>query len=192
MIQIGKALVSENIIEKQFVCDYEKCKGECCVAGDAGAPVEKNELEILDEIFDKVKPYITEKGIKSVEEFGTWTKDDYGEYVTPLIDGKECAYTVFDDKGNARCGIEDAYNAGAISWRKPISCSLYPIRLREYSEFTAVNYDKWSICSDACVLGRKLKTPVFEFLKEPLTRYFGEKWYSELELVASEYLKQKK
>jgi hypothetical protein len=190
MIQIGKALVSEDIIEKQFVCNIEKCKGECCVQGDAGAPLVKEELEILENIFESVKPFITDKGIKAVEEQGTWTKDEFDELVTPLIEGKECAYTVFDDNGVAKCGIEDAYNAGAVKWRKPASCHLYPIRVTDYTEFSAVNYHKWDICSSACELGQELKVPVYKFLKEPLINQFGENWYKELEHVADEYLKQ--
>jgi len=190
MIQIGKTLVSEDIIEKQFVCDIEKCKGECCVQGDAGAPLIEEELQILEDIFEEVKPFITEKGIKAVEKYGTWTKDDFDEFVTPLIDEKECAYTVFDSEGIAKCGIEDAYNAGKISWRKPSSCHLYPIRVTDYTEFSAVNYHKWDICSDACVLGEKLKVPVYKFLEEPLINKFGKNWYKELEIVAEEYLKQ--
>ncbi len=190
MIQIGKTLISENIIEEQFVCNIAKCKGECCVQGDAGAPLEQGELEILDDVFEKVKPYITAKGIESVEEHGTWTKDEFDELVTPLIDGKECAYTVFDKAGVAKCGIEDAYNDGAITWRKPASCHLYPIRVTEYSEFSAVNYHEWDICSSACTLGEELKVPVYKFLKEPLITKFGKNWYKELEKVADEYLKQ--
>lgn len=190
MIEIGKTLISESIIEEKFVCNIAKCKGECCVQGDAGAPLEESELEILDDIFEKVKPYITKKGIESVEKHGTWTKDEFDELVTPLIDGKECAYTVFDKDGVAKCGIEDAYNDGAISWRKPASCHLYPIRVTEYSEFSAVNYHEWDICSSACVLGEELKVPVYKFLKEPLITKFGKNWYTELEKVADEYLKQ--
>jgi hypothetical protein len=162
------------------------------VQGDAGAPLVESELKILDDIFEKVRPYITAEGIKSVEKFGTWTKDEFDEFVTPLIDGKECAYTVFDENGVARCGIEDAYNDGAIEWRKPQSCHLYPIRVTEYSEFSAVNYHEWNICSDACVLGEELKVPVYKFLKEPLINQFGENWYKELCLVADEFLKQRK
>ena len=190
MIEIGKTLVSEDIIEKQFVCNIEKCKGECCIEGDAGAPLIEGEKEILESIFDKVKPFITKEGVKAIEEFGTWTTDEFDELVTPLIDDKECAYTVFDDKGIAKCGIEDAYNAGEITWRKPESCHLYPIRIKEYESFSAVNYHKWDICSDACILGEELRVPVYKFLKEPLTTKFGKDWYSELELVAKEYLKK--
>ncbi len=189
MIQIGKTLISENIISEQFVCNISKCKGECCVQGDAGAPLIESELDMLDSIFDRVKPYITEKGIKSVEEHGTWTKDEFDELVTPLIDGKECAYTVFDKDGVAKCGIEDAYNDGVIEWQKPGSCHLYPIRVTEYTEFSAVNYHEWDICSSACELGGELKVPVYKFLKEPLITKFGKNWYMELEKVAEEYLK---
>jgi len=190
MIEIGKTLISENIIEEKFVCNIAACKGECCVQGDAGAPLVESEKKILEDIFEDVKPFITAKGIESVEKFGAWTTDEFDELVTPLIDGKECAYTVFDDNGVAKCGIEDAYNAGVIKWRKPQSCHLYPIRVTQYSEFAAVNYHEWDICSSACVLGEELKVPVYKFLKEPLITQFGEDWYSELEVVAKEYLKQ--
>lgn len=190
MIQIENTLVSEDIIEKEFVCNIEKCKGECCVAGDAGAPLLEEELEILESNFEKIKPYIRPEGIKAIEEQGAWRKDSEGDFVTPLINGEECAYTVFDENGTAKCGIEDAFNAGAISYRKPESCHLYPIRIKNYSGFYAVNYHKWNICSDACVLGKELSVPVYKFLKVPLINKFGEDWYNELEIVADEYNKQ--
>ena len=191
MIQLGKTIISEDIIEKDFVCNLAACKGACCVDGDAGAPLEESELKILMDIYPKVKPFLREEGIKAIEEQGLFTTID-GEYETTLIDGKDCAYVTFDDNKTAMCGIEEAYNQGEISWKKPISCHLYPVRVQDYSEFSAVNYHKWQICDDACTLGKELQVPVYKFVKQALVRKFGEDWYAELETVAEEYLKQKK
>lgn len=190
MFQLGKTIVSEDIIEKDFVCNLSACKGECCVAGDAGAPLEESELQIMKDIYKDVKPFLREEGIKAIEEQGVYTTNDYGEHETTLIDGADCAYVIFDDKNTALCGIEEAYNSGLISWKKPVSCHLYPIRVREYSEFSGVNYDKWEICDDACSLGQELQVPVYKFVKQALVRKFGEDWYAELEKVA-EGLKNK-
>jgi len=191
MIQLGKTIISEDIIEKDFVCNLSACKGACCVDGDAGAPLEESELKILMDIYPKVKPFLREEGIKAIEEQGLFTTTD-GEHETTLIDGKDCAYVIFDDNETAMCGIEEAYNQGAVSWKKPLSCHLYPVRVQDYSEFSAVNYHKWQICDDACTLGKELQVPVYKFVKQALVRKFGEDWYAELETVAEEYLKQKK
>ena len=191
MIQLGKTIISEDIIEKDFVCNLSACKGACCVDGDAGAPLEESELKILMDIYPKVKPFLREEGIKAIEEQGLFTTTD-GEHETTLIDGKDCAYVTFDENEIAMCGIEEAYNQGEISWKKPISCHLYPVRVQDYSEFSAVNYHKWQICDDACTLGKELQVPVYKFVKQALVRKFGEDWYAELETVAEEYLKQKK
>lgn len=180
MIQLGKTLISEDIIEKEFVCNISKCKGICCIEGDAGAPLSPDELPVLDRVYPEVKAYLRPEGIAAIEEQGTSTIDEDGEDVTPLIDGGECAYVVFETDGTASCAIEKAYRDGKIDWKKPISCHLYPIRVQEYSEFSAVNYHKWDVCGDACTLGRELKVPVYQFLKEPLIRKFGEDWYQEL------------
>ncbi len=189
MFQLGKTLISEDIIEKEFVCNLSACKGECCIAGDAGAPLDKEELSILEEIYPNVKPFLREEGIKSIEKQGTWVKSEWNELETPLIDGKECAYLIFDDKNTALCGIEKAYREGKINWKKPISCYLYPIRIKNFGEMSALNYDRWDICNDACVLGKELKVPIYKFLKTPLIEKFGENWYQELENVAEEYNK---
>ena len=188
MIQLGKTLVSEDIIDKDFVCNLSACKGACCVDGDAGAPLEESELKILMDIYPKVKPFLRPEGIKAIEEQGLFTTSD-GEHETTLIDGKDCAYVTFDEKNTAMCGIEEAYNQGETSWKKPISCHLYPVRVQDYSEFSAVNYHKWQICDDACTLGKELQVPVYKFVKQALIRKFGEDWYAELEKVAEEYLK---
>ncbi|MCA0131056.1 DUF3109 family protein [Winogradskyella alexanderae] len=184
MFQLGKTLVSEDIIEKDFVCNLSACKGACCVDGDAGAPLDKEEVKILDEIYPKVKPFLRKESIEVIEAQGTSVNTSYGELETPLINGAECAYVIFDDRGTALCAIEEAYNQGVIDWKKPVSCHLYPVRTRDYSEFTAVNYEKWEICDDACTLGKELQVPIYKFVKEALIRKFGEHWYSELEKVA--------
>ena len=189
MFQIEKTIVSEDLIEKQFVCNLGACKGACCLDGDAGAPLEKEELEILERVYPKIKPFLRKEGIAAIEEQGLYTTNDDGEYETTLINGGECAYVIFDDKKTALCAIEEAYNQGAISFIKPISCHLYPVRIREYSEFYAVNYDYWPICDDACVLGRELQVPVYKFVKQSLIRKFGESWYEELDLIAQNYKK---
>ncbi len=184
MFQLGKTIVSEDIIEKDFVCNLNACKGACCIEGEAGAPVTDEEVEILREIYPKVKPFLRPEGIAAIEAQGTHIVSQQDELETPLVNGKECAYVTFSKQGVAGCGIEDAYNAGAITFRKPISCHLYPVRVQDYSEFAAVNYHKWPICNDACVLGKELKVPVYKFVKEALIRKFGENWYAELEKVA--------
>lgn len=189
MFQLGKTIVSEEIIEKDFVCNLSACKGACCVAGDAGAPLEEGELQIMKDIYPEVKPFLREEGIKAIEAQGVYTTNDFGEHETTLIDNADCAYVIFDEKNTALCAIEEAYNSGLISWKKPVSCHLYPIRIREYSQFTGVNYDKWEICDDACSLGKELQVPVYKFVKQALVRKFGEQWYSELEEVAEKYKK---
>lgn len=188
MIEIEKTLVSEEIFEEHFACDLAACKGACCVLGDAGAPLLEEELDILDEIYEDVKPFLNEAGIKALEAQGTFVVEQDGDFTTPLVDGKECAYTVFDDKGVALCGIEKAWRAGAVKWKKPISCELYPIRITKLYEHEAVNYHRWNICAPACDCGAKLKLPVYKFLKEPLIRKYGKEYFEQLTL-ADEYLK---
>lgn len=189
MFQLGKTIVSEEILEKDFVCNLSACKGACCVAGDAGAPLEEGELQIMKDIYPEVKPFLREEGIKAIEEQGVYTTNEFGEHETTLIDNADCAYVIFDEKNTALCAIEEAYNSGLISWKKPVSCHLYPIRIREYSSFSGVNYDKWEICDDACSLGKELQVPVYKFVKQALIRKFGEQWYSELEQVAEKHKK---
>lgn len=180
MILIEDTCISDDVADKFFVCDIEKCKGACCVEGDLGAPLEEVELPILDEIFEKIKPYLSPEGVKAIEEQGKYIKDWEGDYSTTTIDEKECAYAVYDKKGILQCGIEQAYNDGVIDFKKPISCHLYPIRITKYESYHAINYDRWSICSDACALGDKLGVEVYKFLKEPLIRAYGEAWYEQL------------
>jgi hypothetical protein len=180
MMRIGNILVSDDIANEEFVCNLEKCKGACCVEGELGAPLEEQELEILKSIFQKVKPFLTDEGISAIEEQGLFILDEDGDYSTPTIGGRECAYAVYDERGVLQCGIERAYQAGAISWRKPVSCHLYPIRILKRRNLEALNYHRWEICSPACELGKQLKVPVYRFLKDALIRKYGESWYAEL------------
>ncbi|WP_374541338.1 DUF3109 family protein [Flavobacterium sp.] len=188
MFQLNKTIISEEILEKEFVCNLSACKGACCVDGDAGAPLTQEETQILVDIYPKVKPFLRQEGIQAIEEQGAFVIGTDGEYETTLIEGKDCAYVIFDGQ-TALCGIEQAYNEGIVDWKKPVSCHLYPIRVKEYSDFAAVNYHKWHICSDACALGKELQVPVYKFVKEALIRKFGEQWYQELEKVAEEMKK---
>ncbi|MDR0229689.1 MAG: DUF3109 family protein [Flavobacteriaceae bacterium] len=191
MFQIGKTIVSEDVLEKEFVCNLSACKGQCCIDGDAGAPVEEGEVEIMKQVYEHVKPYLRPEGVAAIEAQGTSIIGEDGEYETPLIQGGECAYVIYENDA-LLCGIEKAYIDGKIDWKKPISCHLYPIRIKEFSSFEAVNYHRWHICSDACTLGQELNVPVYKFLKDPLIRKYGTDWYTELEQVAAEWAKQKR
>jgi hypothetical protein len=181
MITVGNVLIHEDVVKENFVCNLKKCKGACCIEGDAGAPLNTDELHILEQIYHDVKPYMSAKGIETVEKVGSYVKDFEGDYTTPCVDtNKECAYVVMEN-GITKCAIEKAYEHGVIGWRKPLSCHLYPIRITNYPEFEVLNYDRWSICSPACSFGDELKVHVHEFLKEPLIRKYGLQWYQELE-----------
>ncbi len=188
MFQLGKTIVSEEILEREFVCNLSACKGTCCIDGDAGAPLSEEETKIMEEIYPKVKPYLRPEGIAAIESQGTWVTGEDGDFETTLIEGKDCAYVIFDGT-TALCGIEQAYNEGVVDWKKPVSCHLYPIRVKDFTEFTAVNYDQWHICDDACTLGKELQVPVYQFVKDALIRKFGEDWYLELEKVALDFRK---
>ncbi|BDD08801.1 hypothetical protein FUAX_12330 [Fulvitalea axinellae] len=186
MILIDNTVISDDIKDKRFVCDLTKCKGACCVEGDLGAPLDEDELPIFENILEKVKPYLTEEGLKAIEEQGTYVKDWEDDYSTPLVKDGACAYVAYDEDGSLKCAIEQAHLDGKIDYIKPVSCHLYPVRITKYDQFEAVNYDKWDICADACTLGEKLNVPVYKFLKGPLVRKYGQKWYDELEKEINE------
>ncbi|MCC9137699.1 DUF3109 family protein [Pontibacter silvestris] len=188
MIVLQNTVISDDVRDKFFVCNLEKCKGACCVEGDLGAPLEEEELPLLEQHYEKIKPYMTGAGKQAVEEQGLYIKDWEGDYSTPTINNRECAYAVYDEKNMLKCAIEQAYIDGAIDWKKPISCHLYPIRVTKYDGFEALNYDRWHICNTACSFGEDLGVRVYQFLKEPLIRKYGESWYSELEQVMEEEL----
>lgn len=180
MIIIDDILISDDVLEKKFVCDLNACKGACCVEGDSGAPLEDEETGILDDIYEDVKPFLRPEGIKAIEKQGKYVIDSDGDMVTPLVKGKECAYVIFDEKGITKCGIEKAYEEGVVDFKKPISCHLYPIRIKKLTQGEAVNYESIDICKPGCVCGKKLDVPVYRFLKEPLIRKYGEEFFDVL------------
>lgn len=190
MIKVDNVILSDDIKEEFFVCDLEKCKGACCVEGDFGAPLSEDELPVLEEILEDVKPYLTKEGLKAIKRHGPYVLDDDNEYSTTTIGGKECAFAYYDERGILKCGIEKAWKEGKTHFRKPISCHLYPIRIKKYSSYDAVNYDRWHICSPACKLGEALKVPLYVFLKESLIRKYGEAWYNKLVDIIEEESKQ--
>ena len=190
MLEIQNTLVSLDLIERFFCCDLDKCLGECCIEGDAGAPITEDERQqieaILPEIFDELSPAAQ----REIRENGVAYIEQEGDLVTSIVDGRNCVFTCFEPGGMCHCAIERAYRQGRINFYKPISCHLYPVRLKEYADFTAVNLHRWKICRCAEVLGRKLGLRAYQFLKEPLIRRFGQAWYDELALTAEEYLRQ--
>ncbi|MCF8303368.1 MAG: DUF3109 family protein [Bacteroidales bacterium] len=181
MIPIDNTIVSQDIASVKFVCDLKKCKGACCVEGDAGAPLEREEAGILADIYEDIKPYMRREGIEAIEKTGVFDYDKDGDMVTPLVDGRECAYAIFDENKVAGCAIEKAYEDGKVDFRKPISCHLYPARVTINQHNEAVNYHRWHICEKALLKGRRLNVPVYKFLKEALIRKYGKDWYDGLE-----------
>jgi hypothetical protein len=188
MIVIENTLVSDVVVEKKFCCDLEKCKGACCVEGDAGAPLEESELPVLEELYPYYKEYLTPEGVKAIKKHGFYVVDDDKELLTPMVKkAKFCAYVYFEND-IAKCAIEKAFNEGKIKFRKPISCHLYPIRIKTMKDVDAVNYHNWHICRSACELGEKKNVSVIRFLEEPLKKKYGEEWYEALN--AAEKLKK--
>jgi hypothetical protein len=193
LIAIDNILVSDDVITNQFVCDLNKCKGGCCEDGDAGAPLTGKETDTLNEIYEIVKPYLSAEGINEIEKTGRYLYDKSFGWVTPTIEGKLCAYGTKDKNGIIKCGIEQAYLDGKIDWKKPISCHLYPIKTKITNEHELVNYEpRETLCNPGCALGKKLKVPVYVFLKESLIRKYGEKFYETLEQIAHEYYGNRK
>lgn len=191
MIEIEGKLLSLDLFEKEFVCNLSACKGACCEEGDSGAPLTFEEVDTLEESLEIIRPYMTEEGREVVDSQGVFYMDHDNEPVTSLVNGKECAFVTYDDNGITKCGVEEAYNDGKIDFKKPISCHLYPIRVAKLRKYEAINYDKWSICSDACKLGEELNVKVYQFLKEPIIRRWGEKFFGELIQIDEEIQKNK-
>ncbi len=190
MIKIGGTLVSMDILEEYFTCDLRKCKGACCVMGDSGAPLLHDEVARLQAIYDDIREFLRPEAREYVEKNGVYYIDADGEPVTQLNNGKECVFTVFE-KGIARCAVENAFEKGKTDFRKPLSCHLYPVRIRKYKEFDAVNYDRWIICKPAVLQGNRLRLPVYRFAGQSLIRRFGKTWYRELCEAADRYLAEK-
>lgn len=192
MIAIDNVLLSDEIVEEQFVCDLAKCKGGCCVDGDAGAPLENKELKEINKAYPEVAPYLTPEGIQIIEKEGKYIYDTEFGWVTPTTSNGMCVYGTIDKKGIVKCGIEQAYNDGKIDWKKPISCHLFPIRIKKTGKTELVNYEpREDLCQPACVLGKALKVPVYQFLKEPLIRKYGEDFFDALSAAAN-HLHEKK
>lgn len=186
MLIIGEALVSEDIFEKKFVCHLEKCKGQCCVSGDRGAPLVEEEIDIIQNNIEAIKPFMDADGLELLSKSGFHETDpDDGELITTCREDGACVFVVFEN-GITQCAIEKAHKAGTTDFKKPMSCHLYPIRAAIYGEYTILNYDKWDICNPACGFGEELNVPLYKFLKEPLIRKMGPHWYEEMEAVAKE------
>jgi len=192
MIKINDTLVSDELIERFFVCDLERCKGACCVEGDLGAPLEKDELKLIHDSFKYVSPYISDESKIQIKKQGHYIKDFEGDYSTPTIKGRECVYAVYGDKGILHCGFELAWKDGKSTFRKPISCHLYPVRIKSDIHNYLVNYDKWSICNPACKLGKAVNVPLYLFVKEALIRKFGSEWFNKLDRIANKRNANKK
>jgi hypothetical protein len=180
MIVIGNVIISDDLNEEFFACDLGVCQGACCVQGEKGAPLEHTETTILTDEYDRIQLFLTDEGIRVIEQRGTHTVDEDGTLRTPLTPDGSCAYAVFEN-GSARCGIEKAYEARRTSLRKPISCHLYPVRINRHGTFDAVNYHRWEICAAACSLGQYLKIPIYTFVKDALIRKYGDEFYQTLE-----------
>lgn len=190
MLQIKDALVSLDVVERFFLCDLDKCLGECCIEGDAGAPITEEEFETLKRILPAVWDELLPKAQEVIKEKGVGYVDEEGDLVTQIVDGKNCVFSCYGKNGMCYCAIEKLYREGKIDFYKPISCHLYPLRLKEYPTFTAVNFHRWKICKCAEVLGRKEGVRAYQFLKEPLIRRFGAEWYAELEEACNLYLEE--
>ncbi len=181
MLIIDKVVIASDVISDEFVCDLHKCKGACCVEGENGAPLQEDELDKIDEVIEVVKPYLSQEAIDVLQGEGGYEIDEDGDYAVTAINGRECAFAFYDDKGILKCSIEQAHKDGKTDFQKPISCHMYPIRVQKLEGHEALNYERWHICSPACDLGQELKVPVYKFLREALTRRYGQAWYEKLE-----------
>ncbi len=190
MLQIGDTIISLELLDEHFVCDLAACKGECCIEGDNGAPLEEDEVKIIEDLLPVIWDDLTEVSKEVIRKQGVSYIDDDGEPVTSIVNGAECVFTYTDESGICKCAIEKAFREGKTDFYKPISCHLYPVRLQKYKEFLAVNYHRWNICNCARTLGGSLDVPVYRFLKEPLIRRFGEDWFNQLEIADKELKKR--
>jgi len=190
MYQIGDVLISDEVLTERFICDLKECMGACCIEGDAGAPLELDEVLKIDEVLPVIWDQLSLQARKVINKQGVAYTDIEGQLVTSIVNGKDCVFTCYDEKGCCFCALEKAFREGKTKFYKPISCHLYPIRAKKVGEFDALNYDRWNICKAALLLGKKENVRVYEFLKEPLIRKFGEPWYHELEDAVAELKKR--
>lgn len=186
MIQIDDVVVALDVFQEKFLCNLDACKGECCIEGDAGAPLEQEEVAQLEKVLPIIWDDLSPEAQEVINKEGVCYEDWDGELVTSIVNGKDCVFTCYDEKGYCFCAIEKAYRAGKTDFYKPVSCHLYPIRIGNYGSYKAVNYHRWSVCHAAILLGEKENVPIYKFLKEPLIRKFGKDWYAELESAAEE------
>ena len=189
MLQIEDTIISLDLLEQNFICDLNNCKGACCIEGDEGAPLNANEVKIIEELLPIIWDDLSDKSKDIINNQGITYIDREGEPVISIVNGAECVFTFTDEKGICKCAIEKAYREGKTDFYKPISCHLYPIRLQKYNDYTAVNYHKWNLCKCARKLGNKMQMPVYQFLKEPLIRKFGADWFNQLEIADNEFKK---
>lgn len=189
MLQIDDTIISFDLLEEEFICDLISCKGACCIEGDDGAPLELEEVKIIEDLLPIIWNDLTPVSQKLIKKQGVSYIDSDNEPVTSIVNGAECVFTYTDESGICKCAIEKAYREGKTDFYKPISCHLYPVRLQKYDQFTAVNYHRWSVCNCARTLGKKEGLAVYKFLKEPLIRRFGSAWYDQLEIAANELKK---
>ena len=190
MVQIQDTIVSFDVITKEFCCDLKKCKGACCIEGDAGAPVTADEIAEIEQLLPVIRQDLSEQALKVIDAQGVAYPDPEGELVTSIVNGKDCVFTVYGEDGCCYCAIEKAWREGKCSFMKPVSCHLYPIRVKRLGQFWGLNYDRWDVCQAAAIKGHREGIPVYRYLKEPLIRRFGQAWYDELELTVSEMKRQ--
>ena len=191
MLQIEDTIISFDLLDEVFVCDLSECKGSCCVEGDAGAPIEESEIASLEKALPLVWDNLSPEAKKVIEKQGVVYLDPNGEFVTSIVEGADCVFTFYDETGCCKCAIEKAFYEGKTDFYKPVSCHLYPVRVSRHKDFRAVNYHRWNICKAAVALGKKQNVKVYQFLKEPLIRKFGEEWYEQLTIAANELLNHK-
>lgn len=189
MVQIDDVVVSLDVFREKFICNLDACKGQCCIEGDAGAPLEEEEVAELEKVLPVIWDQLSPQAREIIDRQGVCYTDQDGDLVTSIVNGKDCVFTCYDEKGCCYCAIEKAYRDGKVDFYKPVSCHLYPIRVGKYGPYKAVNYHRWDVCKAAVILGQKENVPVYKFLKEPLIRKFGEAWYNEMESVAEELRK---
>jgi hypothetical protein len=191
MLEIGRTIVSLDILEKKFLCDIQKCKGACCVEGDSGAPVTPEEAKAIQKAYPEYESYLAESNKEEIRKQGFSVIDLDGDLVTPLVNNRQCVFS-FEENGILKCAVEKAFLEGKTPFRKPVSCHLFPIRITEYKRFDAVNYQKIDICKPGRECGMKEQLPLYVFLKEPLIRKYGEEWYEQIKFAAENYKSQSK
>lgn len=192
LIEVGPHLVSSQILERKFVCDLNACKGACCIEGNSGAPLQLQEIDLIEDKLEQIEPFMRQEGKQAVQQSGIFYMDEDNEPVTTLVNGAECAFVYFDENGITKCAIEKAYREGKIEFNKPQSCHLYPIRVKKLHDKQVLTYEEWDICTPACACGSRLNVPVYKFLQEPINRVFGESFFDDLTLVAKQWIQSRK